>query len=264
MKKQLVIFSLCLSMLILVGVLVSAITYSPNDFVNIQLDKQRGFVQDEEIVRINIKQGWNLLPISFLASASGQNHRENACNQDIFYNVWIYSALDKKYYNIPTNENEDYELRNWISPKNQNDEFLLNEFNSKSYSVFAGSAWIYSEENCVLESQSGTELILGHGEINTINNRDFVLKAGWNLIPIDKYMVFSEAPVSEFFNGCGVEDYVFWDNENQEWISNKNEFNFNVFPDDIFKTFAVKTKTDCNFAKNILDLMDKNFQGVDR
>ncbi len=241
-----------------------------DDFQQVVFNDNLGTVNGDHVT-VNLKQGWNLLPLAFIADAGARywgNYKEGStCSQDVFQNVWFYSPEFRDYYHIPVDKGEQLSnIDDWVYPKTRGNNFLLNEFKNKYYHIYAGSAWIYSEGNCILEGDNGITLIydqFNNDEQETSYKHDeLVLRKGWNFIPVDMLMVASEVPFSQIFEGCNVIKYNVWDNEKQDWtvleedMQNLDGFN-NETPDkeNIFSTFVIKTDSDCNLAKNIYTLL---------
>jgi|SRR3989344_8040977 len=169
------------------------------------------------------------------------------CGQDIFQNVWYYSPIRGSYYHIP-------EIDDWGAPKTRNNDVLLNEFKSKYYHIYAGSAWIYSPKNCILEGDDGTQLVSGsYGNFEqekVYQYKELVLKAGWNFVPIDVSMVAYEKSLKDLFNSCGAQKFYKYDKANNNWVDITAEISSGnkLVPSDIFTTYLVKTTINCNFA----------------
>ena len=262
------IFLTIIASLILIATLVSA--NGLQDFTNIVFNNNLGTVEANHVT-VNLKEGWNLLPLKFVAEAAGRywaNYEEGVtCNQEVFQHVWFYSPLTKNYYHFPTDEDDPLEtIDDWRYPKTRGNDFLLNEFQNKYYHIYAGSAWIYSENNCILEGDDGVGLVALHSSNETqdisYDYEDLVLKKGWNLIPIDFLMVSTGKSFGDIFEPCDVIKFNIWDNMNQEWQISKEEEtemlpafkNESPTIGDIFKTLAIKTNSDCRIGENILSL----------
>ncbi len=246
--KKLVFFVL---ILISVGILVSAISQS--DFLNVIFSENRGSVDDASRghVTYDIGKGWNLVPLKFIMESAGRywsNFKEGrTCEQDIFQNVWYYSPVRGSYYHIPA-------IDDWGAPKTRNNDVLLNEFKAKYYHIYAGSAWIYSPKNCILEGDDGTQLIsgsYGNAEQEKVYQyKELILKAGWNFVPVDMKMVAYEKSLKDLFNSCSAQKFYKYDRSGNKWVEitaevmsgNKLQIN------QIFETILVKTTQDCNFA----------------
>lgn len=230
-----------------------------NDFNKIILTDNLGNVTNSNDIKINLVEGWNLLPLEFIANANGEYHgnykKGKTCNQDVFQNIWMYSPVSKDYYHIPV-------FDDWQYPKTRNNNFLLNEFKSNYFHIFAGSGWVYSNKKCILEtSYHGVKLLRSNyndeaqGKMSSY--KKLILKTGWNLVPIDRLMVISETSLDKIFDGCGVQKYNLWDNKNQKWILSTEEmnkligFNEKININDIFKTVLIKTSSDCYLGDNI-------------
>ncbi|MEK6894921.1 MAG: hypothetical protein AABX48_00180 [Nanoarchaeota archaeon] len=263
-----------ISLIVLVGftALVSAIL-TKNNFQQVNFNDNFGGVSGDHVT-IHLKQGWNLLPLAFIADAGGRywgNYKEGStCSQDVFQNVWFYSPEFGDYYHIPVDKGEQLaNIDDWRYPKTRGNDFLLNEFKNKYYHIYAGSAWVYSEKGCTLEGDEGIKLTssqVGDEEQERSYKYDeLVLRKGWNFIPVDMLMVASEASFSQIFEGCNVIKYNAWNNEKQDWVVLKEDMQsldrFNSETPDkenIFSTLVIKTDSDCNLAKNIYGLLGAN------
>jgi len=259
----------------LVGIVAALIDTEYQQQVN--LNDQFGTIKYNAVVTrgvsevsLNLKQGWNLLPLEFIADSAGRywtfnREGKTTCNQDIFYNVWYYSPELNDYYHIPAvNDSEgQININDWRSPKTNNNALLLNEFQKKYYHVFYGSAWIYSEEDCALTTSMDVDFFTINGGKDGIDFTydELTLKKGWNLIPVGGMMSVTNLSFGEIFKGCDVQRVNVWDNEHQKWLASEEEMtdlsNFNKeVPNlgSIFSTIAIKTGSDCKPAKNIYDI----------
>jgi hypothetical protein len=207
-------------------------------------------------VTMNLKKGWNLLPLKFMYEASGRywsNKKENTCEQDVFQSIYVYSPVKKQYTKLPV-------IDDWGAPKSRNNQYLLEEFAGKYYHIFAGSGWIYTPKDCILEGDDGATLIAGsygsEGQDNSYTYDELVMKAGWNYIPVDYYWSLASRTFADVFDSCGVQKYYLWDNQNQSWIAASQQgfaWNEKVSPLMTFTTILVKTSKDCKVAKNVKD-----------
>ena len=230
---------------------------SIDQFTNLELGNNQGHVDSpKDHVTMNLKKGWNLLPLKFISDASGRywsNKKENTCEQDVFLNIYVYSPVKKQYTKLLV-------IDDWKSPKSRNNEFLLGEFAGKYFHIYAGSAWLYAPKECTLEGDDGVGLISksygSEGEGKSYSYEQLVLKSGWNFIPVDYYWPAAERSFADIFDSCGVEKYYLWDNQKQSWIAASQQesgWNEKISPLMTFTTILVKTSKDCSIAKNIID-----------
>lgn len=276
MNKKLILPISLIILIGLVGVVVALIDTEYQQQVN--LNDQFGTIKYNEVVTrgisevsLNLKQGWNLLPLEFIGDAAGRywafnREGKTTCNQDIFYNVWYYSPELNDYYHVPiANDSEgQINIRDWQSPKSRGNTFLTNEFQKKYYHIFYGSAWIYSEEDCALTTSMDVDFFTISGGKDGIDFTydELTLKKGWNLIPVGGMMSVVGLSFAEIFRGCDVQKVNAWDNEHQKWLASEKEMtdflsNFNKEVPNlerIFSTIAIKTGTDCKPMKNIYSI----------
>ena len=260
--KQKIILSIAILSLLSLSVLVFAqgipTQQPPQHLVNIQqyYEINNGYVENMDHVVVSLDKGWNLLPLKFIMETSGRywsNYREGetSCEQDIFQNVWYYSPVARKYYPIPV-------IDDWGAPKTRENNFLLQEFRNKYYSIYAGSAWIYTPEACSLAGDSGTSLwseSYGDSEQEKSYRREeLVMKAGWNFFAPDYGMYALQKNPWQLLESCGVEKAHGWHSDTQEWENIINEVRGAMSQGDydaiqttnIFETVLVKTSQDCN------------------
>jgi len=258
MNKKLML--LLLSFVLLGGLVSAALTRE--DFTNLQLSNNLGTVDDfKGHITINVQKGWNILPLKFIAEASGRywgNFKEGqTCEQDIFQNVWYYSPVSGGYYHLPN-------IDDWRFPVSRNNNVLLTEFQNKYYHIYAGSGWIYSSKACILEGDEGVGLIsMNYGGETGVgyNYNELNMKAGWNFIPVDYLWSGQEMSLREVFSDCGMEKLNIWDSQNQKWTYDSAQMNNisyfaldeKIAPSMVFKTLLVKTGKDCYLAKNVID-----------
>ena len=250
---------------ILLGILIltvlsffSSATLTRSDFDNVIFSNGRGSStsaagQPGEHVIYNIGKGWNLVPLKFMMEATSRywsNYKEGkTCEQDIVQNVWYYSPVQGKYYHIPR-------MDDWGSPKQRGNSFLLNEFKGKFYHIHGGSAWVYSPNNCILEGDSGIQLITEGSYGSELEPetgyqyKELVLKAGWNFVPVDMRMVAYEKSIKELFEQCNAQRFYKYDKANNKWVDVASEVGAGnkLGVGDIFDTILIKTTKDCNFA----------------
>lgn len=238
---------------------------SIENFRNVQLgDPNHDFGKIDDFdghVTLNVKQGWNIIPLRFLSSASGRYwsfKKDTTCDQELFKNIYVYSPVVKQYSLVPV-------IDDWNYPKSRNNNFLLGEFQAKYYHAFAGAAWVYSPKACVIEADHGAKLLAMNGgsdpEGISYNYKDLKLKAGWNFVPVDYTMSALERTPKDIFDGCGVEKFNLWDAQNQQWVHTTSQhpestdfaWDEPIAPGFIFSTFVIKTTKDCNLAKNVFD-----------
>lgn len=262
-----------ITLILLIGLpfSVSAVL-TKQDFQQITLNDNFGSVNGDQ-VNLNLKQGWNLLPLKFIAEAGGRywsNYENGAttCEQEIFQNVWYYSPEFGDYYHVPVDKDEQLaNIDDWRSPKTRGNDFLLGEFQNKFYNVYAGSAWIYSEKPCSLRGDDGIGLLskeqVSEEQGKSYKYDELTLKAGWNFIPVDMLMSATEVSFGEIFARCNIIKYNVWDNANQDWIIPKenmqdlNQFN-NEIPNkkNVFDTMVLKIGSDCKLGENIYNLLE--------
>lgn len=243
-----------LALFLIVSASIAVSAFSPQDFRNIVLSDNRGTIEDafsSGHVTYAIGKGWNLVPLAFIQEAAGRywsNHKEGqSCNQDIFQNVWYYSSTTNDYYHLPY-------IDDWGSPVTRNNAFLLNDFRAKYYSIYAGSGWIYSPENCILEGDSGGELISDSygGQAGGYQYKELTLKAGWNFVPIEPRMVYYEKTWKGVLEACGGDRIYHYDQPKNKWIDltkNTEVLDRKFMPGDIFNTYLIKTTRDCALAE---------------
>lgn len=254
-EKRILLIALVIFLLAGVFEMGEVIAISQSDFQNIVFSENRGNTDDESPpgghVTYNIGKGWNLVPLKFLAEASGRfwgNFKEGkTCEQNIFQNVWYYSPIRGGYYHIPV-------MDDWIAPKTRNNEVLLKEFKAKYYHIYSGSAWVYSSENCILEGDDGTSLVSGnYGDAEQekgYRHTELVLKAGWNFVPVDIRMVAYEKSLKDLFDSCSPQKFYKYDKAKNKWMDITSQINLGnkLVPGNIFETYLVKITNDCNFA----------------
>ena len=236
---------------LILGLGTATATLSRTDFENVVFSDNRGSTNEASHGHViyNINKGWNIVPLKFMMEASGRynaNEKEGqTCNRDIFQNVWYYSPVIKDYYHIPV-------IDDWGAPKTRNNNILLNEFKAKYYHIYAGSAWVYSLKNCILEGDDGTQLVSGsYGDEQQekgYTHKELVLKAGWNFVPVDMRMAAYEKSLKELFDNCGATKFLVYDKNGNRWQDISASVNNKIPISDIFKTIVVKTTQDCNFA----------------
>ena len=202
-------------------------------------------------VVVTLDQGWNLLPLDFIAESSGRywsnyDIRDTTCSQDIFQNVWYYSPVRKEYYHLPA-------IDDWIYPKTRENEILMTEFSNKYYHIYSGSGWIYTPEPCSLAGDDGTSLYSqSYGDQTQdkeYRSEELVLKAGWNFISPDFNMYTLQKNFWEMLVPCGVDKAYGWHSDTQEWeniIPEANQASDILQTTNIFETVLVKTRNDCN------------------
>ncbi len=242
-------------MLLLVGAVSAMLPMET--FTNLELGNGQGHIDDVRgHVTMNLKAGWNLLPLEFIMEASGRywsNKDDLTCSQDVFHTVWVYSPVEKKYTLLPR-------IDDWGAPVSRNNVYLQREFAGKYFHIFDGSGWIFTPNDCTLEGDSGVGIVaksfgmVDQGIEGTYE--ELVMKAGWNYIPIDYYWPAMEHTFGTVFSGCNVEKYYLWDNAGQRWIPAYQEgfgWNEQISPLMTFTTLLVKSNTDCRLAKNIID-----------
>jgi len=254
MKKYFTSFVVLCSLAVIFPTLVSA-TITKSDLQNVTFGNNRGSAEEAGggHVTYNLGEGWNLVPLKFLREASGRYHsysqKGQACEQDIFQNVWYYSPVRKSYYQIPV-------MADWGAPRTRGNNVLLEEFRRKYYHIYGGSGWVYTSKNCSIEGDSGTQLISENYSDDQqgigYNYKELVMKAGWNFVPVDLHMVIHEKSIVELFSACSPEKFYKYNKVSNEWLdltdAAKADSGSTLFVGDIFDTMLVKTRRDCNFA----------------
>jgi hypothetical protein len=272
MNKK-IIMPIALILLVGLSFSVSAVL-TKQDFQQITLNDNFGSVDGDDVT-LNLKQGWNLLPLKFIAESGGRywDNYENGkttCEQEIFQNVWYYSPEFGDYYHVPVDKGEQLaNIDDWRYPKTRGNDFLLGEFQNKFYHVYAGSAWIHSEKACSLSADSGVGLLskeqVSEEQGKSYKFDELTLRSGWNFIPVDMLMSATEKPFGEIFAGCDILKYNVWDNQNQDWIIAKEnmqdleQFNNEVLNrENVFDTMVIKVGSDCKLGENIYNLLGAN------
>ncbi len=249
----------CLSTLICLLLIGTVFAIKPlrGDFdINNGLGRVEG-ADDHGHVIMTINKGWNLLPLRFIMDASGRywgNYKEGqTCNQDVFQSVWYYSPASRDYYHIPV-------IDDWGAPGSRNNDFLLNEFLAKYYHIHAGSAWLYSPDMCILETDSGVELIFESfhdgDRSHYFKKEELILKSGWNFIPMNMRMYVFERNPYELLQDCSPSKFYGWNSRIQKWEALTDEIMEVIRTGEydtpqtsnIFETILVKTNRDCYFA----------------
>jgi len=218
-------------------------------------------------VKLNVEQGWNLVPIKLLEGMAGrywslQKEGITTCEYDVAHKTWMYSPVAKKYTN--------FVIDDWISPDSRNNAFLKNEFSSKYFHVFYGSAWIYSTKSCILAYDSvgaypsyNMAVTASASEIEASKNytyAELTMKAGWNFFPIDTWMASLNKSNNDILGDCQVSKVNYWDATNQKWQLSATEMTDtanrlrdptspSIFvQDSVFKTILIKTENDCKIS----------------
>jgi len=253
MKKIL----LTLGLILLIGSITYAITF------DVTLDNGFGTYKQGEHpssdTTINISKGWNLLPISLISNAYGRYNGlegQNRCSMNtIGQNIYYHSPLQNKYLKIEAMD--DY---SW--PDERNNVGLQNEFKAQHYSIWGGSAWVYSKTDCIVKSDVGGGVSSAYGSPGSTkyyNTNGLTLKSGWNFVSINASMTYYERTLAEIFDGCGAVKFNMWDAKAQNWKYNPTKIfdtsdSVVTTPLDesqIFSTIVIKTTQDCQIMENV-------------
>jgi hypothetical protein len=224
---------------------------------------------DDGVIKLNIKTGWNLIPLRLSYDTAGRywsTYRagQTTCTQDVAREVWMWSPVAGKY--------EFFVIDDWEAPNTRNNEFLQNEFEGQYYHAHLGSGWIYSAEDCVLAyDNTGFDIPYAGYSLSAMysgsqdqpsknyNFDDLVLKRGWNFIPQDTWMTIDKNYYNIFGN-CEISKINIWNQDEQEWnikssadmvtaAQNMMEPSApNIGQSDVFLTLLIKVENDCKIS----------------
>lgn len=217
----------------------------------------QGTATSHDHIEIRLDKGWNLVPIKYLAEASGRYHANYeegiSCDQDILQNVWYYSPAKNDYILL---ENID----DWRFPVGRDKPEVLSEFKAQYYHAYAGSAWIRAPGPCTLAGDSGPSLISEHFSSMDgygYSREELILKAGWNFIPLTMRMAVFEHAFAEAIASCDPQRIFYWDSSTQSWIDMTGDHLSAIAQEnyadtvgfgDVGATMVVKTGIDCHLA----------------
>jgi len=215
-------------------------------------------------VSVKIYPGWNVVPLPLLYQISGRywstfRAGKTTCDFDVPRDVWMWSPVAGKYMH--------FGMDDWGAAAQRNNQELVGEFNSKSFSVFYGSGWIYSSKSCVLsyDDVAGTPQMASQSSSNDLEpsrsysnyNADLTLKKGWNFVPIDYWMSTKE--YGYVFGDCQISAINSWNPEVQGWEAASGSAMANAArqlkattpfstDDSLFRTYLMKVDADCKIS----------------
>jgi hypothetical protein len=218
---------------------------------------------------VTVHQGWNLVPLPLLYGISGRywstfRAGQTTCDQDVARDVWMWSPVQNKYIN--------FVMDDWGAPAERDNQALVNEYNSKSFSVFFGSGWIYSNKDCVMthDNTGSPNMAAQYRACPDIINTpepilcydqytDLTLKKGWNFVAVDFWMAYNKT-FSYAFGNCQISQVNAWDPVTQNWVVTsaaqmtttaqqlKDSDNVMTIDDFYMRTWLMKVDNDCKIS----------------
>jgi len=157
----------------------------------VSLDENYSFLRDKDEALIEFNPGWNLLTTQVHENVKAffpEVGNEDICKLNEFKATYVYDSITKKYIS----EKDLYE--GYFSPEGDD------RFKSSM-----GSAWFYSEKNCVLMLDS--DIVEDTGNLGLIQ--------GWNFLSITPSMI--DKSFNDFKGTCQIISVYGWDSQSQKW-----------------------------------------------
>ena len=158
------------------------------------LDEDYSFLEDKNNALVEIRPGWNLVPIYIHEGVKDyfpEVDDEDICQFRDFKANYVYDSANKKY----------------ISEENIPDGYFSSNAKNRFNSFFT-SVWVYSDSNCFLILDEDIKDDTGSS----------TLVPGWNLISITPSMIGKS--LGNFVDGCDVSSVYFWNNgdDGSGWV----------------------------------------------
>ena len=168
-----------------------------------------GWNSESGVINVPIKTGWNLIPWSSLGP--------HECGNGV--RMFVYSPIQNSYFGASSS---GYYPNQQAYENAFSTEFKYPGSDDNPYYglLGAGAMWFYSERNCTVPVDIGTNArwsIDGRGSMT--GYQEFLnkhpLKQGWNFINVAPWMVGQS--FEDVFQNCSVTSANQWDSSTQNW-----------------------------------------------
>jgi hypothetical protein len=176
-------------------------------------------------VSINLHKGWNLVAGTIPEEGILPNSEIKLSDISV---VWYYSPIQKKYFQVHPNIDDDME--------NDNDDYVL-----------SNAMWVYSDKSGLFKYSTLGDYRHFVAEEEYSANK-FKLYGGWNFIVITPEIVGSK--LADIEGSCNVQTSCGWDNRGSEGEWDCNDGVNVMLPNSAGLGIAVKVSSDCTMGSS--------------